>query len=124
MNNFGFSNLDDLPLEKVSETFSRRSIVGDQQMVSWVTMSAGSRAKMHRHPHEQLFWVLSGCLDVKLEHDHKVCRTNDIVLVRGNMEHEVWCLEDTKFVTILSPPRKDLMAGAGVPGHIDFKVPE
>jgi quercetin dioxygenase-like cupin family protein len=117
MPNFGFTSLKDIPVEKVTSDYSRQNLVGEKQMISWAFMKAGTHRKAHSHLHEQFFWVLSGALDFRLGLQRRICRKGDLVLVQGNTEHEVICLEDTEFVTMLAPPRDDLMTGATAPDH-------
>jgi quercetin dioxygenase-like cupin family protein len=114
----GFTSLDDLPLEQVTPGYSRRNLVGEKEMVSWAFMKAGTHAAAHQHPHEQVFWILAGAMDFRLGTEHRTVHKGDLVLVPPNMEHECVCLEDTEFVTMLAPPRADLLYGAPVPDHL------
>ncbi len=118
MTNSGFTALADLLVETVTETYSRRSLIGEKQMMSWATMKAGVHAEAHSHPHEQAFWVLSGKMDFRLDQEKHTCVAGDLILVPPNVEHESWCLEDTEFLTVLSPPREDLLPGAPAPEHL------
>jgi quercetin dioxygenase-like cupin family protein len=118
MPNFGFHSLSKLPVEYVTPEYSRRNLVGVKEMITWATMKAGVHAKTHSHPHEQFIWVLSGALEVRLGTDKRICRPGDMVLIPGGIEHEALCVEDTEFVSFLSPPRDDLATGAPVPDHI------
>ena len=118
MPNLGFATLRDIPVEWVTPDYSRRNLVGEKEMISWVFMKAGTHARAHSHPHEQFFWVLSGALDFRLGTERRVCRKGDLVLVPGGTEHETICLEDTEFVTMLAPPRHDLMTGTAPPDHL------
>lgn len=113
-----FASLRSLPLEQVTEVYSRRSLIGEKEMISWATMKAGAHAAAHKHPHEQIIWVLSGSMDARLDSTRRICRAGDLIHVPPDVEHEVRCLEDTEFVTFLAPPRADLMPGAAVPDHL------
>lgn len=113
-----FVSIEDLPLEEITELYSRRSLVGEKEMISWATMKAGMHAATHSHPHEQIFWILSGAMEFRIGDEKRLCRAGDLVLVPPNAEHEAWCPEDTDFVTILAPPREDLQLGAELPDHL------
>ena len=116
-----FGSIKDLPLEQVTELYSRRSLVGEKEMISWATMKAGMHAAAHSHHHEQIFWILSGVMEFRIGEEKRLCRAGDIVLVPPNADHEAWCPEDTEFVTILAPPREDLLLGAELPDHLKQK---
>lgn len=113
-----YFSLDELPLEQVTGQFSRRTLAGQQEMVIWGSMSAGARGDRHQHPHEQIFWIISGEMEFQVGDARKTCKAGDLILIHGGTEHELWCLEDATFVTILAPVRKDLLPGAGIPRHL------
>ena len=62
----GFETLKNLPEEKISDKISRRVLTGEKGMVVWWSMKAGAHAAAHQHPHEQLFWVTSGAMDIRI----------------------------------------------------------
>ncbi len=112
-----YFSLHELPLEQVTEQFSRRTLVGQQEMAIWGSMRAGAHGDRHQHPHEQIFWILSGELEFQVGAARKTCKAGDLILIHGGTEHEVWCSEDAEFLTLLAPVREDLLPGAGVPQH-------
>jgi unsaturated pyranuronate lyase len=114
----GFHKLADLPLERVTDQYSRRVLVGDNEMIIWASLKGGSHAASHSHPHEQMFWVTSGRMEFRLGEERRVCEPGDLVVVPGGMEHEAWYPVDTDFVTVLSPPRADHLPGAPAPKHM------
>jgi quercetin dioxygenase-like cupin family protein len=117
-----FTRIDDLPFEQVSKSYSRRSLVGEKQMLSWIGMKAGSHGAAHHHPHEQAFWILSGEMTIRIKDVTKSCRAGEVILVGPDEEHEVWCSEDTELLTVLTPVRDDLLPGAPVPEHMKHDV--
>jgi quercetin dioxygenase-like cupin family protein len=113
-----FTALRDIPLEIVTDKYSRRSLVGEKGMYSWATMKAGAHAAAHRHPHEQAFWVLSGRMVLRIGSEEHTCRQGDLALIPPNVEHEAWFPEDTEYLTMLAPPREDLLPGTQPPPHL------
>jgi quercetin dioxygenase-like cupin family protein len=107
----GFHALARLPEEKVTDKITRRVLVGDREMIVWWTMKAGAHAAAHRHPHEQVFWVLSGRMDFRLGDERRTCVAGDLGVIPGGVEHEAWFLEDTEVVDVFSPPREDFLTG-------------
>ena len=120
-----FLSLQSIEKETVTDLFSRRTIVGKQEMVVWASAKAGCHAKAHLHPNEQIFWILSGEMDCRVGQEMRTCRGGDVVVVEGGIEHEMWVRQDTEFVTMLAPPRPDLLPGTEVPVHLrDSEIPE
>lgn len=113
-----FTALRDIPLEAVTGGYSRQNLIGEKLMLSWVTLKAGAHTQSHAHENEQLIWILSGWMDVRIGKDHYTCRANDMVLIPPNEEHENWVREETHFVTVLAPPRADLRQGESAPAHL------
>jgi quercetin dioxygenase-like cupin family protein len=106
----GFHSLRDLPEEKVTDKISRRILVGDNEMIVWWSMKAGAHAAAHRHPHEQIFWMISGTMDFRLGDERRTCRAGDLAVVPANVEHEAWFVEDTDVIDVFSPPREDFLS--------------
>jgi quercetin dioxygenase-like cupin family protein len=90
----GFHALSSLPLEQVTEHYSRRVLFGEKEMIVWASMKAGAHAAAHRHPQEQMFWILSGRVDFRLDEERRSCGPGGLITVPGNVEHEMWCPED------------------------------
>jgi len=111
----GFHDLATLPLEHVTPHYSRRVLVGAREMMVWATLRAGAHAAAHRHPQEQMFWILSGRADLRIGEERRSCGPGSVIVVPGDVEHEMWCGEDTDFLAVLSPLRDDLLPGAPPP---------
>ncbi|HEY3065872.1 MAG TPA: cupin domain-containing protein [Methylomirabilota bacterium] len=113
----GFSSLQHLPEEKVTDKITRRVLAGEKEMLVWWSMKAGVHASAHRHPHEQAFWVVSGCMDFRLGNERRMCRAGDVGLIPGGVEHEAWFPEDTEVIDVFAPPREDFLTGE-VPAYM------
>jgi quercetin dioxygenase-like cupin family protein len=107
----GYASLKDLPEEKIGDKISRRILVGEKEMVVFWTMRAGARAAMHQHPHEQVFWMLSGRMEFNLNGDKRTCVAGDLGVIPGNTPHEAYFPEDTEVVDVFAPPREDMLSG-------------
>ena len=116
-----FMSLAAIPLEKVTEVFSKKTLSGEQEQIVWASPKAGCHAKAHSHAAEQIFWIRSGSMRCRVGNEIRVCGAGDVLLVKGLIEHEMWVLEDTEFVAFLAPVREDLRAGAEVPEHLRTK---
>ncbi|MGH7474033.1 MAG: cupin domain-containing protein [Candidatus Methylomirabilales bacterium] len=107
----GFLNLDRIPEEKVTDKITRRIVTGEKEMVVFWRMKAGAHAAAHRHPNEQIFWMLSGKMEFRLGNEKKTCGPGDLGIIPAGVEHEAWFPEDTEVVDIFSPPREDFYTG-------------
>src|SRR5262249_58101543 len=110
----GYSSLAALPEERVTDKISRRLVAGEQGMIVWWSMKAGAHAAAHKHPHEQIFWMLKGKMEFRLGQERRICGPGDIAVIPGGVEHEAWFPEDTEVIDVFSPPREDFLAG-GLP---------
>jgi quercetin dioxygenase-like cupin family protein len=113
----GFHALKDLPEEKVTDKITRRVLSGTQEMIVWWSMKAGAHAAAHRHPNEQIFWMLSGKMEFRLGDERRTCGPGDVAVVPSGVEHEAWFPEDTEVVDIFAPPREDFLSGE-VPAYM------
>ena len=68
----GFGALAELPWERVTDKIERRVLAGQQGMIVWWKMKAGAHAAAHRHPHEQIVWMLKGKMDFRIGNDRKI----------------------------------------------------
>jgi quercetin dioxygenase-like cupin family protein len=107
----GFGTLQNLPEEKITESIRRRVLAGKHGMIVWWSMKAGVHAAAHHHPHEQVFWVLSGRMDFRLGNEKRSCVAGDVGVIPPNVEHEAWFPEDTEVVDVFAPIREDFLTG-------------
>lgn len=107
----GFGSLQTLREERVTDKITRRLLAGDKVMIVWWSMRAGAHAAAHRHPHEQIFWMLKGRMEFRLGDERRVCGPGDVAVIPGGVEHEAWFPEDTEVIDVFSPPREDFLAG-------------
>ncbi len=113
----GYLQLDKIPEEKVTPLISRKVVTGEKEMVVYWKMKAGAHAAAHHHPHEQIFWMLSGKMQFRLGDEKRTCGPGDLGVIPGGVEHEAWFPEDTEVIDIFAPPREDFLAG-GTPAYM------
>jgi quercetin dioxygenase-like cupin family protein len=110
-NLIGFFNLDRLP-QHDKGTMTQRLISGTQGMAVWSKIKAGTHTPSHSHPNEQIMLITAGRMDFRLQDEIKVCLPGDMILIPGDVEHEVWYREECDVVEFFSPPRYDLYPAA------------
>ena len=106
----GYTSLKSLPPEQVTDKITRRMLVGEKGMIVVWNMKAGVHAAAHQHPHEQIFWVVSGKMDFRLGTERRMCGPGDMGVIAGGVEHEAWFPEDTEVWDVFSPPREDFLS--------------
>jgi quercetin dioxygenase-like cupin family protein len=113
----GFLSLDTVPEEQVTPLIRRRIVTGEKEMIVFWRMKAGAHAAAHRHPHEQIFFMLSGKMEFRLGDEKRTCGPGEVGVIPGGVEHEAWFTEDTEVIDVFSPPREDFLAG-GTPAYM------
>ncbi len=111
----GCASFMDIPEERISDKITRRVASGERGMVVWWDAKAGAHAATHSHPHEQIFWMISGQMEVRIGSERRMCGPGDVGIIPGGVEHEVWFREDTQVIDVFSPPREDFLAGGPPP---------
>jgi quercetin dioxygenase-like cupin family protein len=102
-------NIKTLPEEHLTNEMSRRMVVGKNLMLTIWKMKKGAHSSAHKHPEEQIFWILSGLIEFEIEGQKRRCGPNDVGVIPGNTQHEAWVIEDVEMANIFSPVRNDYM---------------
>lgn len=102
--------LANLPADSPMPLIERRRIIGEQAMLSSVTLFKGFKLKSHRHANEQFAVVLAGRVVFGLNEPgtpgyHEVTLTAGQVLqLPSNVWHSAEALEETRILDIFAPP--------------------
>lgn len=72
-------------------------------------MVKGWAGTLHKHPHDQIVYVVRGHLCVSCEGQTFEIRTGDTFVVRGGVEHGASALEDSVVVDVFTPWREDYL---------------
>lgn len=93
----------------------RRKVLppGERMMSMLIAFKKGGYGAEHAHPHEQLGFVLSGQIAMKLDGKEIVARAGEQVHVPGSVPHDVLALEDSLVLETFTPLRQDLLEAAG-----------
>ena len=101
---------NDMPIEPVNPTLSRRLITGDRMMLAHVYIKKGGIVPKHFHENEQLTYVLEGVLRFWMGDDQQTVidvAAGEVLVIPSNVPHKAEALEDTLDVDIFCPPRQD-----------------
>jgi quercetin dioxygenase-like cupin family protein len=109
-----FYRFEGLPQETISPHYSTAAggtVTGDVIEVGKYRMAKGTGADSHRHPNEQIIYVLRGKLRVRVEQEERTLEPGDVAHFPSNIVHEVRALEDSEFLS-----SKNLVEGKGSKG--------
>lgn len=105
---------DELPLEQLKGTITRRLITGERVMIAQVLLKQGDEVPQHSHPNEQVTYILQGALKFWLHKDQSeevVVRAGEVLVIPSGLPHRALALEDTLDVDVFNPPREDWLNG-------------
>jgi quercetin dioxygenase-like cupin family protein len=109
-----FYRFDELPQETISPDYSTAAggtVTGDVIEVGRYAMAKGTGADPHRHPNEQIIYVLRGRLQATVGEESRTVGPGEAVHVPTNVVHQVRALEDSLFLS-----SKNLVEGKGSRG--------
>src|SRR5687768_11246574 len=101
---------EDIPLEPVTDTLSRKLITGERVMLAHVYLKKGCIVPKHSHDNEQITYILEGALRFHLGEDQRenvTVHAGEVLHIPSNLPHQAEALEDTLDVDVFSPPRAD-----------------
>lgn len=74
-----------------------------------VAFQAGAEGAVHRHPHTQCSYVLSGKFLYTVEGKEIELHRGDSIVVPSGLPHGTLCLEEGVLLDIFTPMRKDFL---------------
>ena len=113
----GHGQLASIPEERISDKITRKVMSGKQGMMVWWHFDAGGRAAAHKHPHEQLSWMIKGRMELRIGDQTRSMVAGDIAVIPGGVEHEAYFPEETEIVDFFTPVREDFLIG-GSPAYM------
>lgn len=111
MANVSKKRWEDIKLEELSPTISRRFIYGERVMVAEVLLKKGSVVPEHKHENEQVTWITKGELLFEINGEKIHVKEGEVLVIPSNTPHKATALEDTLDMDIFNPPRKDWIEG-------------
>lgn len=89
---------------------TRRIIArGGEMMAVHVSFKKGAVGSIHKHPHEQVTYVVSGSLEYYEGGEKHLIKAGDSYYVSPDVEHGVVALEDSVLLDIFTPQREDFL---------------
>ncbi len=109
-----FYRFDELPSETISPHYSTAAggtVTGAKIEVGLYRMPAGTGAAPHRHPNEQIVYILRGRVRARIGQQAQEVSAGGVIHIPADTAHEIHALEDTQFIS-----SKDLVEGKGSKG--------
>jgi quercetin dioxygenase-like cupin family protein len=107
----GHDKLASSPEERITDKITRKVMSGKQGMMVWWHFDAGGHAAAHKHPHEQISWMIKGRMNLRIGDETRSMVAGDIAVIPGGVEHEAFFPEETEIVDFFAPVREDFLAG-------------
>ncbi len=102
---------DEIELETLSPSISRKLVTGDRVMLAHVILKAGTVVPAHSHENEQVTYVLEGALKFDIEGREVIVREGEVLHIPSNLPHRAEALEDTVDLDVFTPIRQDWLDG-------------
>lgn len=100
----------DLPTDSPMALLARQRVIGEQAMISRVTLQKGCCVATHAHPNEQFACLLSGRMKFALgaegarDRREVIVSGGEVLHLPPNLPHSAEALEESVILDIFSPP--------------------
>jgi quercetin dioxygenase-like cupin family protein len=105
-----FNRWNEVELEQVSPTLSRKLLTGQRMMLAQVFLKKGCVVPRHQHENEQYTYILEGGLRFWIGEDEKEVidvMAGETLHIPSMVWHKAEALVDTLDLDVFDPPRED-----------------
>ena len=99
----GFGALAELPWERINDKIERRVLAGEQAMIVWWKIKAGAHAGAHKHPHEQIVWMLNGRMEFRMGSDQRSMIADNVAVIPTTLSTKVFSRRIRRSLTSSRP---------------------
>ncbi len=82
---------------------------GEKTLTATFRLKAGSVLPLHRHPHEQTGYLLSGRMKFTVDGSEQIVGPGGCWTIKGGIEHGAQVMEDAHVIEVFSPVRSDYL---------------
>jgi quercetin dioxygenase-like cupin family protein len=100
-----------LPTEQLSPLVERQYVSTPNVTVARFFLRKGASVPEHKHPNEQIAFVLSGAMRFVIEGKAVTLHAGETLCIPPNVAHSAEALEDTIDLDVFTPPRADWSSG-------------
>jgi len=83
---------------------------GNKTLLCEFRLDEGSELPLHKHPHEQTGYCVSGRMELTINGESYETTAGDSWCIPGDVEHGAQILENTIAVEVFSPVREDYLS--------------
>ena len=94
-------------VEMLPGIYRRTLSVTDSMMICEFRINKGAVVPPHSHPHEQVGYLVTGCMEVTIDGKLFVLGPGDGYAVSGGVEHSATYPVNTILIDCFSPPREE-----------------
>lgn len=87
----------------------RTRVHGQKTLMVEFRLQQGAVLPLHKHPHEQTGYLVSGRLELTIGEETRVQGPGDSWCIPGHTEHGAKAMEDTVAVEVFAPVREDYL---------------
>ena len=118
----GVYRWSDLAMDHPLPLLSRRRVIGEQAMISEISLDAGCDVPTHAHDNEQFACVISGEMRFGLGAEGSPDRTEvilgagEVLHLPANVPHSAYAIKDSIVLDVFAPPSEKTGIDMGAEG--------
>jgi len=85
---------------------------GEKTLTAKFQLAEGSVLPLHKHPHEQTGYLISGKMEFEIDGEKIIAEPGDCWNIGGNVEHSAVVLADSVVIEVFTPVRVDYLPGS------------
>lgn len=82
---------------------------GDKTLMCEFLLTKGAQLPLHSHPHEQIGYLVSGHIRLRIGSEEQDLKPGDSWCIPGGVEHGAAIVEDSVAIEVFSPVREDYL---------------
>ena len=87
----------------------RTLVYGEKTLTAEFQLKKGSTLPVHKHPHEQTGYLISGKMEFMIDGKIHVAEPGDSWCMEGNIPHGAEVIEDSVVLEVFTPVRADYL---------------
>jgi quercetin dioxygenase-like cupin family protein len=91
---------DAIPLDKVTEMISRKTIAGGATTLAQTYLKKGALVPWHAHDSDQMIYVLQGALRALVAAQEITVREGEVLHIPPRVPHQAEALDDTFVINV------------------------
>ena len=105
-----FSSYSKEGYKKALEGIEQKTLVhGEKTLMVEFRLQKGALLPQHSHPHEQIGYLVSGRIRMRIGEESRELSPGDSWCIPGNVQHGAEILEDAVAIEVFAPLRQDYL---------------